>query len=91
MYVIINNRYVEIDHVQPVKKVGAAFPKEGVTTIAITAAGRIPYDLSQAGEFCRVHTSWLDNRSDGDTFIYDDGNWIKIDVNTVLFVPRQYK
>lgn len=41
MYVIINKRYVEINHVQPVKKVGAAFPKEGTTPIAITAKGRI--------------------------------------------------
>lgn len=91
MYVIINKRYVEINHVQPVKKVGAAFPKEGASPIAITAKGRIPYDLSQAGEFCRVHTSWLDGKSDGDAFIYEDGEWVKIDLNTVDFVQRQYK
>ena len=89
-HVIINKRYVEINHVQPVKKVGAAFPIDGVTPIAITAQGRVPYELSQAGEFCRIHTSWIDGKSDGDAFIYEDGEWIKIDPATVEFVARSY-
>ena len=88
--VIINKRYVEINHTQPVKKVGAVFPKDGVTPIAITAEGRVSYELSQAGEFCRIHTSWIDNKSDGDAFIYEDGNWIRIDLATVEFVARKY-
>lgn len=90
VHVIINKRYIEISHTQPVKKVGAVFPIDGVQAIAITAMGRIAYELSQAGEFCRVHFSWIDNKADGDAFIYDDGDWIRIDLSTVEFVARNY-
>lgn len=89
MYIIINKKHIKINHVMEIKRVGAVFPKSGVDCIIIKN-GRHVYDLSEAGEICRVHVSMLDDRKDGDAFMYIDGEWIRVDLNTVDFVSRKY-
>ena len=89
MHVVINKRHVVINHVMPIAKVGAVFPKAGVQAVVITSKGRAAFDLSDGGEFCRIHQSHQSQRIDGDAFVYIDGEWIRVDLNTVDFVSRK--
>ena len=78
--------HVVINHVMPIAKVGAVFPKAGVQAVVITSKGRAAFDLSDGGEFCRIHQS---QSIDGYAFVYIDGEWIRVDLNTVDFVSRK--
>lgn len=89
MYVVINKRHVVINHVMPITKTGSVFPKAGVQCFVITPKGRTAFDLSEGGEFCRIHQSHQSQSIDGDAFMYIDGEWIRVDLNTVDFVSRK--
>lgn len=89
MYVVINKRHIAINHTMPIAKIGAVFPKAGVQAVVITSKGRAVFDLSEGGEFCRIHQSHLSKSIDGDAFMYVDEKWIRVDLNTVDFVSRK--
>ena len=89
MYVVINKKHIEINHVKPIKSVGAVFPKVGTQAIVITKNGREPFDLSDGGEFCRVHESISGDDEHCDAFMYVDGAWLRILLNTVEYVSKK--
>jgi hypothetical protein len=67
---------VTVFHTHPIARLGNVFPKAGT-------APRIQngFELSEAGEFCRVHTN-------GDAFLFNDTEWLRVDLDTVDFVSR---
>ena len=87
-HVIINNKYVYIVHVAQIKQAGRAFPKEGILPMIITKNGKEQFNLSQDGAFCRVHYGIFDTRAAGDAFIYVDGEWIRLMLETIDFVSE---
>ena len=89
MYVVINKKHIEVNHVKPIKSVGAVFPKAGTQAVIITKNGREFFDLSDGGEFCRLHESISGNDEHCDAFMYVEGEWFKVLLNTVDYVSKK--
>ena len=89
MYVIINKKHIEINHVRPVKSTGAVFPKVGTQAIIITKNGRESFDISDGGEFCRVHESISGSDAHCDAFMYVEGEWLKVLLDTVDYISKK--
>ena len=73
----------------PIKSTGCVFPKEGMQATIITKNGRASFDLSDGGEFCRVHESISGDDGHCDAFMYVEGEWVRILLDTVDYVSKK--
>ena len=79
----MNKKEVSVFHVFPIARLGNVFPKSGVLPMAITKNGPAVYPISEAGEFCRIHEN-------GDAFLFDGAEWVRIVLDSFDFVSRKH-